>query len=97
MAEGLDDLDTLIGKAPAASILYRHRSLAQAHLGHKDQALADLAKYQEGDGAESDKLAVAVVVRAELGDSEATAIAALEEAMKKRPEDLRLLYDAACA
>ena len=95
--KALDDLNALVERAPREFILYRHRSLTHAHLKHKDEALADVAKYREGDGTEGDKLAVSVVVTAELGEGETQAIEALEAAIKKLPEDKGLLYDASCA
>ena len=63
---------------------------------HKVEALADLAKFRAGGAARSDALTLAVVVTAELAVDEATAVDALETAIKGRPRDPDLLYGAAC-
>jgi tetratricopeptide (TPR) repeat protein len=76
---------------------YQIRAFAHALLGHKDRAEADLKRYQEGNAPESQKLYLAVIVAAELGEGTDKAIEALEVALKKRPQDYDLHYNAACA
>ena len=93
--KALDDLNMLVEKFPKVSAYYQYRSLTHAHLRHKDEALSDLAKFQEGNGSEINSI-LAVVVTAELGEEEADALAALEDAVKNNPGP-DLLYNAACA
>ena len=76
---------------------YQPRALAHARLGHKDEALADLAQFQKGDSTESSRLYLAVVVAAELGEGTDQAFEKLEAALQKQPQDAGLHYDAACA
>ena len=67
-------------------------------LGHKDQARADLEKFQKGNASgESQTLYLAVIVAAELGDGTDKALESLEAALKKQPGDSALHYDAARA
>ena len=72
------------------------RAIAQARLGKKEPALADLARYQK-DAPERSRLYLAAVVAAELGDGADAAIEALEAALRKEPGDADLRYAAARA
>ena len=76
---------------------YQFRAIAHARLGHKDQARADLERFQKGDATERQKLYLAVIVAAELGEGTDKALETLEAALKKQPQDSMLHYDAACA
>ncbi len=93
----LDDLDAVVEKAPTFAAALQYRSIAHARLHHKDEAAADLARYQKGDGTPSSKLYLAVVVAAELSEGGGPAFDALEDALRSKPDDSALLYDAACA
>jgi serine/threonine protein kinase/formylglycine-generating enzyme required for sulfatase activity/tetratricopeptide (TPR) repeat protein len=96
--KAIDDLNALVAKNPKLSVLYQNRSVAHAHLHHKDEALADLAKLRNAsDVADSIKLSVAVIVSAELGDGESAAVAALDQAIKAAPDDSDSFYNAARA
>ncbi len=74
-----------------------YRAIAYARLGHKDRARADLERYQEGNASEGQKLYLAVIVAAELGEGTDKAIEALEAALKEQPQDSDLHYNAARA
>src|SRR5262249_48329938 len=93
----IDDLDVVIQKSPPASQAYQFRAIAHARLGHKDRARADLERFQKGDATESNKLYLAVIVAAELGDGTDRAIEALEAALTQQPQYSDLHYNAACA
>jgi serine/threonine protein kinase/formylglycine-generating enzyme required for sulfatase activity/tetratricopeptide (TPR) repeat protein len=96
--KALADLNALVEKNPKLSVLYQNRSLAHAHLHHKDEALTDLAKVRSAaDLVDSVKLYTAVIVSAELGDGEPSAVAALDKALAARPDDSDSVYNAACA
>ena len=95
--KAIDDLNAVIEKAPQAIVAYRYRAIAHARLGHKDQAKADLEKFQKGYSTESQKLYLAIIVAAELGEGTDQALESLEAALKKQPQDSGLHYDAACA
>ncbi len=58
---------------------------------------ADLEQFQEGVATESQKLYLAVIVAAELGEGTDQALETLEAALKNQPQDSGLHYDAACA
>ncbi len=83
-------------RARTTSIALELRAIAQARLGKKEPALADLARYQKG-APERSRLYLAAVVAAELGDGTDAAIEALEAALRKEPGDADLRYDAARA
>ena len=87
----------MIEKAPQFVTASQFRSIAHARLGHKDQARADLERFQKGNATERQKLYLAVIVAAELGEGTDKALEILEEALKKQPQDSMLHYDAACA
>ena len=74
-----------------------YRAIAHARLGHKDQARADLERYQEGDATESQKLYLAVIVAAELGEGTDKAFETLDATLKQQPHDSDLHYNAARA
>ena len=76
---------------------YKYRAVAQARLGHKDEAKADLERFQKGDSTESTRLYLAVIVAAELGEGTDQAFERLEAALKKQPQDSVLHWNAACA
>ena len=95
--KAIDDLNVVIEKAPKFVTASQFRSIAHARLGHKDQARADLERFQKGNATERQKLYLAVIVAAELGEGTDKALETLEEALKKQPQDSMLHYDAACA
>src|SRR5262249_61037278 len=76
---------------------YRFRAIAHARLGRKDQARADLERFEIGSGSEGQELSLAVIVAAELGEGTDQALQALEAGLKKQLQDSDLHYEAACA
>ena len=62
--KAIDDLDSVIKKSPQEIQAYQLRAIAHARLGHKDQARADREKFEIGNGNESQKLYLAVIVAA---------------------------------
>jgi formylglycine-generating enzyme required for sulfatase activity len=76
---------------------YQLRAIAHARLGHKDQAKADLNRYEKGNATDSQKLYLAVIVAGELDEGLDKALESLEAAIKRQPQDSGLHYDAACA
>ena len=95
--KAIDDLNAVIKRAPQTTMAYQSRALAHARLGHKDEALADLAQFQKGESTESQKLYVAVIVAAELGQGTDQEFEKLDAALQKQPQDAGLHYVAACA
>jgi serine/threonine protein kinase/formylglycine-generating enzyme required for sulfatase activity len=95
--KAIDDLDSIIKKSPQQTPAYQFRAIAHARLGHKDQARVDLEKFEIGNGSESQKLYLAVIVAAELGEGTDQALERLEAALKNQPQDSGLYYDAARA
>jgi|GEM_PF-151894 len=95
--KAIDDLNAVIKKAPQTTVDYQSRAIAHARLGHKDQARADLERFQKGDSTESTRLYLAVIVAAELSEGADQAFESLEAALKKQPQDSGLHYDAARA
>ncbi len=95
--KAIEDLDVAIKKFPQARQAYQFRAIAHARLGHKDQARADLERYQQSGDTESQKLYLAVIVAAELNEGTDRAIEALEATLKQQPQDSDLHYNAACA
>ena len=104
--KAIDDLNVLIEKfeksekiekAPQDDAFYPLRAIIHARLGHKQQAKADLEQFQKGNATESEKLYLAVIVAAELGEGTDQAFEKLDAALQKQPQDARLHYDAACA
>ena len=93
--KAIDDLDAVIKKSPQTEA-YQYRAIAQARLGHKDQAKADLEKFEIENESESQKLCLAVIVAAELGEGTDQAFERLEADLKNQPQDSELHYDAAC-
>ena len=77
--------------------IYQMVAIVHARLGHKDQARADLERFQKTRATERSKLYLGVIVAAELGDGIDKAFESLEAALEKQPQDSRLQYDAACA
>ena len=95
--KAIDDLNAVIEKTPQYVLAYAYRAIAHARLGHKDKALADMEKFQKGSFLESQKLSLAVIVAAELGDGVDQAFEKLDSALKTQSRDAALHYDAACA
>ena len=95
--KAIDDLNVLIEKAPLVAVAYQYRAVTHARLGHKDQAKADLEQFQKGKSTESNRLYLAVIVAAELGQGTDQAFEKLEAAIKNQPRDAALHYNAACA
>ena len=95
--KAIDDLNAVIEKAPQAVVAYRYRAIAHARLGHKDQARADLEKFQKSMSGESISLYLALIVAAELGEGTDQEVDTLEAALKKQPQDFVLHWNAACA
>jgi formylglycine-generating enzyme required for sulfatase activity len=96
-AKAIVDLDALIKQAPQMANALQIRAIAHARLRHNDQARADLALYEKGDSDESNKLYLAVIVAAELGEAGSPAFEKLDAALKSRPKDSDIAYNAACA
>ena len=92
---GPGDVDQLYVDATGDNTL-QHRAIVNARLGRKKEALDDLALLQQGAAAESIKLYTPAVVAALLGEGQDEAFARLEAALKDRPGDSGLAYDAAC-
>jgi len=95
--KAIDDLDAVIKKSPQQTEAYQFRAIAHSRLGRKDPARADLEKFEIGSGSESQKLYLAVIVAAELGEGTDQALERLETALKEQPQDSELHYDAVCA
>ena len=96
--KAIDDLNAVIEKeAPQAAVAYQYRAIAHARLGHKDQARADLEKFQKSMSGESISLYLALIVAAELGEGTDQAFEKLDAALKKQPQDSSLHWNAACA
>jgi len=93
----IDDLDAVIKKSPQQTQAYQFRAIAHARPGHKDQARADLQGFEVGYGNESQKLYLAVIVAAELGQGTDEALERLEADLKNQPQDSELHYDPARA
>ena len=95
--KAIGDIDAVIKKSPQLTQAYQDRAIAHARLGHKDQARADMEKYEIGNRNESQKLCLAVIVAAELGQGTDEALERLETAFKSQPQDSNLHYNAARA
>jgi formylglycine-generating enzyme required for sulfatase activity/tetratricopeptide (TPR) repeat protein len=98
--KAIDDLDAVIKNSPRRTEAYQYRAIAHARLGHKDQARADRERFEIGEigkDNESQKLYLAVVVAAELGQGTEEALERLEATLKNQPQDSELHYDAARA
>jgi serine/threonine protein kinase/formylglycine-generating enzyme required for sulfatase activity len=100
--KAIDDLDAVIKNTTQHAEAYQDlailfRAIAHARLGHKDQARADLEKFEIRDGNESQKLYLAVIVAAELGQGTEEALERLEADLKNQPQDSELHYYAARA
>jgi serine/threonine protein kinase/formylglycine-generating enzyme required for sulfatase activity/tetratricopeptide (TPR) repeat protein len=93
--KALDDLDTLIEKGDVSA--YENRAIAHARLGHREKARADLEEVKQGDVPEQNKLYLAVIVAAELGEGLDQALEALEATLTEQPGDSNVRYTAACA
>jgi serine/threonine protein kinase/formylglycine-generating enzyme required for sulfatase activity/tetratricopeptide (TPR) repeat protein len=96
VAKALVDLDYLIGAGKDSALFLPIRAVAHARLGHKIEALRDLDKLRAEYVPEYKKLFVAAVVATELNDPavEPKAIEALDEAIRKQPDNTELRYEA---
>ncbi len=96
--KSLEDLDAVIEKSPLIPLAaYQYRAIAYAHLGYKEGSKADLERFQKRTFNESQKLHLAVIVAAELGEGLDEALKTLEAALQRQPQNSALHYDAACA
>jgi tetratricopeptide (TPR) repeat protein len=95
--QALEDLATVLKKAPQLRDARQYRAMVYARLGQKKEALEDLAIFQSGDATDSTRLCVAMVVAAEIGEGLDRACELMESAIKRAPGDSGLRYDAACA
>jgi serine/threonine protein kinase/formylglycine-generating enzyme required for sulfatase activity len=95
--KAFDDLQIVVGKNPESLPAKQYRVVALARLDKKQDALTELAKFQKDDAPEHSKLYLTAVVAAELGEGTDEALKAVEAAIKKRPKDAELRYDAARA
>jgi len=93
--KALDDLQVVIVKNPEAVSARQYRVIALARLGKKQDALTELAKFQKEDTTESAEFCRAAAVAAELDEGADKAFETLEAAIRKRPENAELRYDAA--
>ena len=87
--KAIDDLNAVIERRPRRlSSPIEYRAIAHARLGHKDQARADLEKFQKSDvHREHQALPRRLIVAAELGEGTDQAVETLEAALKKQPQD----------
>jgi len=95
--KAIDDLDAVIKKSPERTQVYQYRAIAHARLDRKDQERANLEKFDIGSESESQKLYLAVIVAAELGQGTDELLERLVAALKEQPQDSELQYDAARA
>jgi formylglycine-generating enzyme required for sulfatase activity/tetratricopeptide (TPR) repeat protein len=91
----LDDLQFVIGKSPENTSAKQCMVIALARLNKKQDAQAELARFQKDDNPEHFKLYLSAVVAVELGEGADKALEILEAAIKKQPKDPDLRYDAA--
>jgi serine/threonine protein kinase/formylglycine-generating enzyme required for sulfatase activity/tetratricopeptide (TPR) repeat protein len=96
-AKALDDFKALIAKDKDDVDALQYRAIALARIGKKPEALTELANLQKADAPERSKLVLAAVLAAELGEGTEKALAALDAAIAKQPQDATLRYDAARA
>ena len=95
--KALDDFLVVIGKDTGATSARAYRTLALARLGKKQDALSELSKSEQEAAPASSKLYLAAVVAADLGEGTDKAFGALERAIRQRPKDAELRYQAARA
>jgi serine/threonine protein kinase/formylglycine-generating enzyme required for sulfatase activity/tetratricopeptide (TPR) repeat protein len=95
--DALDDFRVVIGKNPEDASAQQYRVIAIARVGKRTDALAELAKFQQGGAPERTKLYLTAVVCAEIGERADKALEALDAALEKQPKDSELRYDAARA
>jgi len=95
--KAIDDLDAVIKKSPEQTRANQLRAIAHARLGQNDQARADLKKFETGNGNESQKLYLGLIVAAELGHGTDVAFEKLDAAVNNTPGNFGILYNAACA
>ena len=96
-ATALEDLSALIATDRADVEVLPYRTIAQARLNHKNEARADLERFQRAYTPAHAKLFLAAVVAAELNEGTAERFKDLEQAVEKRPQDSDLRYEAARA
>ena len=97
--KALAEFDAVISKAPRESVTgYQFlRAVVHARLGHKKEALDDLAAVQRSSLSASIKLYSSAVVAAELGEGERDAFDQLESALEDKRDDPAFQFNAACA
>jgi serine/threonine protein kinase/formylglycine-generating enzyme required for sulfatase activity/tetratricopeptide (TPR) repeat protein len=95
--KAIDDLNVLIEKKTQFIVAHQYRTIAHARMGHKDEARANLERFQKGGSTESQRLYLAVLVASELDEGTDQAFEKLDAALKKSTRDFGLYYDAACA
>jgi serine/threonine protein kinase/formylglycine-generating enzyme required for sulfatase activity/tetratricopeptide (TPR) repeat protein len=97
--EAIKDLDYLIGASKDGGGFLPDRAIAYARRGRKSEASRDLETIRAAYLPEHIKLFTAAVVAAELGDGagERKAIEALDEAVRREPDNSELRYEAARA
>jgi tetratricopeptide (TPR) repeat protein len=92
--KALDDLQVVLGKNHENIPAERYPVITRCRLGQKQDTLTKLATFQKEEVSESTKLSLAIAVAAELGEGLDKAIEALAAAIKKRPSDPDVKYDA---
>jgi formylglycine-generating enzyme required for sulfatase activity/tetratricopeptide (TPR) repeat protein len=95
--KALDDFQFVIARFPEFLPAKQYRIITLIRLGKKEEAQSELTKFQKEDAPESAKLHVATVLAAESGAGIDKTTEAMEAAIKKRPSDADLRYDAARA
>ncbi len=95
--KALDDLQVVIAKDLEAISAKQCRVIALTRLGKKQDALAELAKFQKDDTTESSKLYLAAVSAAELGEGADKAFETIEAEIQRHPQNGELRYYAARA
>jgi formylglycine-generating enzyme required for sulfatase activity/tetratricopeptide (TPR) repeat protein/tRNA A-37 threonylcarbamoyl transferase component Bud32 len=95
--QALADLNVVIAKVPSPRFSAGHlyRALVHAALSKVPQARADLAEFLRRSQEPREKVCIAALVAAHLGE-DAEGLQHLEAALARQPEDAVLLYAAAC-
>ena len=93
--KAIDELSSLSGAKRFDTEVLPYLAIARARLGRKDEAIADLQRYQRAYTPAHSRLFLAAVVAAELGDRLAEAINGIEEAVESRGDDIDLRYEQA--
>ncbi len=96
--KALDDLQVVIGKNPEdRRRAEQYRVIALARLGKKQDALAELAKFQKEDARNSPSSTSPLSWRRNWARGRTRRFETLEAAIRKQPKDADLRYDAARA